>query len=645
MCKRDASNNLLFEFDLAEHLPALEIAIHYGKNDLIDVKNVYVIAGKYCDDKLEPKNKARQENDVLRFLDFYSPALYKQAQTRKKGVLISGRCFVEQWTNIKSPFGFVEYVLQNKLSTLPPLQRDVSEYEAHIISLPLRHVILPEISYYHGLSREELDKAIQRLDLCLENTLEHNIKHNLTAFVCNFIIPQKKILGRLVCSDEIIDIKVALEELNKHIAHRLHSSYKQAFVLDVDAIASSYGKRFIAEDIWSHTNHGSTLSNYGYHPWDQDRIEKFQDFSIPYEKHRIEFLGAVWNEVSESVSILNMEKQLKIVIVDLDGTMWRGELAEEGQIDHSKLIEGWPLGFAEALLVLKQRGILLAIASNNEFATIEKLWDQVFSGCIKLSDFVSVKINWDDKAKKIAEILHEVNLLPNSALFIDDNPRERERVRGAFPDIYTLEEPYFNWKRFLLWSSATQVPSITTESKSKTEMLKDKIARDQIMPSMNRQDYLKSLSITLTPDKLSKTHDTARAFELLNKTNQFNTSGGKIDQHDFNQYLEKGCIYQFSCSDNLSNYGIISVLIIEEGKIVNFVMSCRVFGLDIEKAILSWIQQQHSKYAIHIQFKKTDRNTPTEGFLLTIGRENAPGRFGVADAVSFPEHIQLLAGS
>jgi len=119
--------------------------------------------------------------------------------------------------------------------------------------------------------------------------------------------------------------------------------------------------------------------------------------------------------------------QVKLVIVDLDDTLWRGVIAEEG-IDRPMVTEGWPAGLVEALVTLKKRGVLLAIASKNDEDRIRSFWPHLYGGRLELADFASVKINWQSKAENIAQILKETNLLPRNVVFLDDNPVERARL-------------------------------------------------------------------------------------------------------------------------------------------------------------------------------------------------------------------------
>ena len=86
----------------------------------------------------------------------------------------------------------------------------------------------------------------------------------------------------------------------------------------------------------------------------------------------------------------------------------------------------------------KKRSGLIAICSKNDQAPTKERFQRIRGDRIRLDDFVSVKINWSPKSENISEILTEANLLPESAVFIDDSPREIDKVRARFPSIRCL---------------------------------------------------------------------------------------------------------------------------------------------------------------------------------------------------------------
>ncbi|HET9372554.1 MAG TPA: HAD-IIIC family phosphatase, partial [Vicinamibacterales bacterium] len=135
----------------------------------------------------------------------------------------------------------------------------------------------------------------------------------------------------------------------------------------------------------------------------------------------------------------------KLVVVDLDETLWGGVVGDVGWQQlrlggHDAFGEAY-VAFQRALKRLTRRGIVLAIVSKNTEAIALEAIDQHPEMVLRRDDFVGWRINWQDKAANIAELAAEINLGLDSVVFIDDNPAERARVRGALPDVLVPEWP------------------------------------------------------------------------------------------------------------------------------------------------------------------------------------------------------------
>jgi FkbH-like protein len=290
--------------------------------------------------------------------------------------------------------------------------------------------------------------------------------------------------------------------------------------------------------------------------------------------------------------------EVKLVIVDLDDTLWRGVVAEADDVADDT-IEGWPMGIIEALQFLKKRGILLGIISKNDEARIQEVWPTIFRGRLRLDDFAVRKINWRPKADNMEEILAEVNLLSRNVLFVDDNPAERESIRVAFPDVRVLGGRLYDLKRTLLWAPETQVPFISNESARRTRMVQGQISRERERKMVPRQQFLANLGIEarVFDVRQDETARISRSTELLNKTNQFNTTGRRwADEHVRAHFDDGGSFVAFEVRDKFTDYGIVGVVVLRRKSggllIEQVVMSCRVFGLDVEQAVMSAILER-----------------------------------------------------
>ena len=163
------------------------------------------------------------------------------------------------------------------------------------------------------------------------------------------------------------------------------------------------------------------------------------------------------------------------MIVDLDGVLWPGVLAETGapfawtpEISGPYSYIGLYFGLHEALLALKRRGMLLACVSKNDEAVVRELWTYPDhyprERLLTPDDFVTWRVNWTDKVENIRSIAEELGFALDAFLFIDDHPMERERVRQRLPDVEVWGEDPFALRRRLLTDPRLQVPRLTEEA-------------------------------------------------------------------------------------------------------------------------------------------------------------------------------------
>src|SRR5207244_12283525 len=135
----------------------------------------------------------------------------------------------------------------------------------------------------------------------------------------------------------------------------------------------------------------------------------------------------------------------KVVILELDDTLWGGIVGEVGWQD-IKLGGHDPAGealvdFQRELKALTRRGILLAIVSKNEESVAMEAIAKHPEMVLKLDDFAGWRINWRDKAENIHALMNELNLGLDSAVFIDDSAVERARVRETLPALFVPDWP------------------------------------------------------------------------------------------------------------------------------------------------------------------------------------------------------------
>ncbi len=582
-------------------------------------------------------------------LDYRVPSELSVSRTPLRRALVIGSCLVSGLPAIFAAEGAkveTDFILVNNAATLPDAPpHPLADYDFQFVQIPLR-AVLPDGSHFAlAYDRPEgyealFDACCGRITRMLDALLAWNRDGGLLTFVSNFLLPQQNAMGRLLPRYDLRNFVHFTEKLNAHLAAEL-ARFSNAHLVDTDQIAATLGRRFLQDDMVWVTGHASLLSDAD-HVNDRARLEPLNPVQDYYPSRIDTFASLLWREVEAMYRSIQQVDSVKMVLVDLDDTLWRGVLAETGGTE----IEGWPVGLAEALMFLRRRGVILGIVSKNSEDRIRELWP--FERLMPLDSFAVRRIDWQPKAGNIADILAEVNLLPKSVVFIDDNPVERASVQAAFPEMRVLGANPYLLRRILLWSAETQGAGLTAESARRSEMIKAQGEREKSRKAMSRGDFLASLKVEISLAAIRATSDPAyaRAFELLNKTNQFNTTGQRWTPAEAEVFLARGGVfYALTVSDIYTHYGLVGVLCVDGGEIVQFAMSCRVIGLDVEiAAVAATLQamQAGGQAEARATVVETAANGLARDIWTRCGFDGQDGTFvrAMEPALEIPAHIR-----
>jgi FkbH-like protein len=513
-------------------------------------------------------------------------------------VMVVGSCLVEGYPAELTKYWNCpcDYFLINNEPRLPALPHRPEEYDFQVVQIPLSS-ILPSAAYFRleyadiAAYQRLLRDTEERLTRYLAAAMRWNTEHGLLTFVFNFLLPQQNAMGRLLPRYDLRNPLHFVEKLNEHLSGEI-AGYRNAYLFDQDQVKATFGRRYFQDDAVCRTNHNAALWSTDY-DYDRSRLEPPLWIFDVYQLRTIDFIRFDLIEILSMYRTIRQIDQVKLVVVDIDDTLWRGVMAEGGDVS-AMPVEGWPIGVVEALGYLKRRGILLAIVSKNDEAQVKAIWKDYFGGLIDLDDFAVRKINWRPKADNLEEILGQVKLLPGSVVFIDDNPAERAAIVAAFPGVRAFGSNPLVWRRILLWAAETQVAAVTEESARRTEMVQAQVAREQQRQQVSRADFLSSLEIAMTLNEITRDDHPwfPRVLELINKTNQFNTTGRRWTRQEFGAAFARGLrVLAFEVTDRYTPYGIVGVILVDGTRISQFVMSCRVVGLDVELAAIAEVMR------------------------------------------------------
>ena len=388
----------------------------------------------------------------------------------------------------------------------------------------------------------------------------------------------------------------------------LVESYADVHIVDVTAALGAIGSETMLDDGLAGFTHMGSLGWLLQRPEDEKRAVHglFPDMAplaraVDGDPYRRE--GVMARAHVDAMMVALGIGRKKCVIVDLDGTLWPGVLAETGSpfawdpaISGTFSYVGLYFGLHEALLSLKRRGIVLACVSKNDEATVRELWKYPDhypkNRLLTPDDFVTWRVNWHDKVENIRSIAGELGFALDTFLFIDDHPIERDRVRQRLPEVEVWGEDPFALRRRLLDDPRLQVPRVTAESAGRTELVKAQLDRQHLRADIvNEGDYLASLQIQCRIERVAGDDKLPRISELFARTTQFNATGRKFAVTDLKALLATpgAHVFAIEVSDRFGDHGLVGAAVIESGEFTGLVMSCRVLGLGVEHTFMTHI--------------------------------------------------------
>jgi FkbH-like protein len=378
---------------------------------------------------------------------------------------------------------------------------------------------------------------------------------------------------------------------------------------------------------------------------------------------KVPFAPAVFAEAAKDIRAALRAQHAagrKIIVLDLDDTLWGGIVGDVG-VDGLRL--GGPdhqgeafVEFQRGLKALARRGILLAIVSRNDeqvaLDAIQGHPDMV----LRQEDFAGWRINWQDKARNIVELASELRLGLESMVFLDSDPLERARVRDALPEVLVPELPNdpTGYPAILHALDCFDVASLTTEDVERGKMYGAERQRASSLAELgNAEAWLAGLGTEVRVEPLNA-QNRARTTHLLNKTNQMNLTTRRMTERDLENWAgEAGHrVWTFRVSDRFGDAGLAGIASLaingDRGELVDFVVSCRVIGRNVEETILGFVARAaRDAGAAHLvaTYHPTEKNRPTLAFLQKSGMKRDAAEFSLplGDPYPAPGGIKVVS--
>lgn len=312
----------------------------------------------------------------------------------------------------------------------------------------------------------------------------------------------------------------------------------------------------------------------------------------------------------------NVSKKIKCVIWDLDNTLWSGVLVEDKSVKLNNDV-------VKVIKELDKRGIISSVVSKNDNdEAMEKLNE------FGLTDYIVMpRINWNPKSINIKQIIEDINIGMDTVAFVDDSPFERAEVSEIYPEILCIDA--IDYSKILSMSRFDVLVSAESSNRRLTYKMLEKQKQELETWNGDIDSFLKSCKMVLTLGKPYES-ELERCFELLQRTNQLNSSGRRLSMDEIMHIYNDPDYetYVLVCKDRFGEYGIVgfSIVKLEESPIItDFVISCRVAKKKVEHSYILYLAQKYKKHgykALYMNYRKTVKNGPIFQIVKDLNMKN-----------------------
>ena len=487
---------------------------------------------------------------------------------------------------------------------------------------------------YPDLGPEETSAVEQRVSNSIQQWVRAFRERSSASLVVHSLeLPARPGTG-LLDAQQNTGQSAAIHQIN-HELRQMASEHQGVYVLDYDGLVARHGRL----------------------RWRDER--KWLIARMPIAADHLVYLAREWMRFLVPLS----GKTAKVLVTDLDNTLWGGVIGEDGMAG-IKLGPEYPgaayQSLQRAMLDLARRGILLAICSKNNPEDAMDALENHPRMLLRPKDFAALRINWSDKAQNLREIASELSIGVDALAFLDDNPVEREQVRSVLPEVTVIDLP----EDPLAYAAAVRdCPvferlALSSEDLQRTTLYAAQRERSQVEQSFqSKEDFFRYLEQEAEVAQVSPA-TLARVAQLTQKTNQFNlTTQRHTEQQIADMAARPGWqVVSIQVRDRFGDHGLVGVAITrdesETCEIETFLLSCRVIGRTVETALLSHLARRaaaRGRERLAGRFVPTKKNAPARDFYARHGfqllAENPDGSAWSLDlqhhTIATPEWIRL----
>jgi len=479
-----------------------------------------------------------------------------------------------------------------------------AEPELIVLALQTRDVVPGLWAGFPGRGEAEVQAEAENV-LALYGSLVEAIRKRNSAAVVIHDLEQPAWPGAGVLDGSLAVGQVeAIRSINQGL-RKIARAHTGVYVLSYDALVARHGR----------------LQWHDEAKWLSMRMPFAASSLVPMAEEWLRFVVPVSGRLA------------KCLVLDLDNTLWGGVIGEDG-LNGIHLGNEYPGAAFQALqqtiLDLRERGVILAIASKNNSEEAQKALESYPGMLLRPQHFAAVRINWNPKPQSLREIADELNIGIDALAFLDDNPVERRIVRSQLPEVTVIdlpEEPLF-FSRALRESPVFERLALSAEDRERSRYYAEDRRRGELRTRVESvEDFHRSLNMEMEVGLVDPS-TLARVAQLTQKTNQFNLTTLRRSEAEVDELARQpeARVFWARLRDRFGDNGLVGVAItVVEGSratLDTFLLSCRVIGRTVETAFLALLAEDarhRGAEVMEARFVPTKKNAPAAGFLAAHG--------------------------
>ncbi|MCP3054997.1 HAD-IIIC family phosphatase [Aurantimonas marianensis] len=318
----------------------------------------------------------------------------------------------------------------------------------------------------------------------------------------------------------------------------------------------------------------------------------------------------------------------KLLITDLDDTLWRGVAGENGDL-------ALHAAYAAALASLSERGLVLAAASRNEAEVArEALADLARDAPSGVPRFSALAVDWADKADLVAALLDQLGLAAEHTLFVDDDPVNCALVAARFPamDVRRFADPD-GFAAMLLADPLLAAGERPVPLETRAALYQRRADVERLRAAEpDAAAFLERLETRLTILPLDAA-SRPRAAELARRVNQFVLTAERPNEMELSR-RSNALDFLVRLDDVFGGHGIVGLVLADrDGEAVvirNLYLSCRALQRRVETAMLAVLCRRAAAVGarrIIGVVEQMERNRPARGLFAEAGFRQDGGRW------------------